>query len=250
MLFAALLCMVFLASGCAATKTFLQKGKLRTETKMSETIFLEPTTPEQKIVYVDIRNTTGQDMPGIEGDIVDRIAGNGFRITEDPDEATFILQGNILQFKRSDLDEANSLLGEGFEGVEGVLEGATIGGVIGRVIAGDDEANKGTIIGSLAGGVTGFLFATSVTDVLYTMVTDIEIRERIPREELLWGLLNQTPDAEVSQGSDTKIKQKLDGMWNVYRTRVVSIANKRNLEVEEAKPHLRTGLVRSIGGIF
>lgn len=246
-LFAISLCLIFFVSSCAATKTFFKKSELRVETKMSETIFLEPTAPEQKIVYVDIRNTSDQDMPGLEEEIIGRIISNGFRITMDPNEATFILQGNVLQVERSDLDEANSLLGGGFEGV---VEGATIGGVIGGVIAGDaDEVNEGTVVGALAGGVGGFLFDTFITDVLYTMVTDIEIRERVRSGELVY----QTQDTDAPQGSSTQTRQTLEVenvKWKIYRTRVVSVANKRNLEIEDAKPHLKSGLVKSIGGIF
>ena len=38
--------------------------------------------------------------------------------------------------------------------------------------------------------------------------------------------------------------------WKRYRTRVMSKANKVNLEFEEAAPDLVAGLTRSIAGIF
>ena len=40
--FAIAICFVFLVNGCAATRTLIEKRKLTVETKMSETIFLEP----------------------------------------------------------------------------------------------------------------------------------------------------------------------------------------------------------------
>lgn len=245
--FAVSICLLFIVNGCAATRTLIEKRNLRVETKMSETIFLEPVPPEQRVVYVDIKNTTDKDLPGIEYGIKGRIASNGYSITEDPAGATFILQANVLKVGRSDLEEANALLGTGYEGV---VEGAVIGAVIGGAIGGDvDEINKGTVAGAIAGGVAGFLFDALVTDDLFTMVTDIQIRERARQGERIY----ETQDTDAPQGTATRTTQTShvdDVKWKIYRTRVVSIANKANLDFEEAKPHLQAGLERSIGGIF
>lgn len=245
--FAVAVCLVFIVNGCAATRTLIEKRDLTVETKMSETIFLEPVSLEERVVYVDIKNTTDKELPGIEYGIKGRIVSNGFRVTEDPVEATFILQANILRVGRSDLEEANAMLGTGYEGV---VEGAVIGGVIGGAIGGDvDEINKGTVAGAIAGGITGFLFDALVTDDFFTMVTDIQIRERTREGEIIY----ETQDTDASQGTATRTKQTShadDVKWKIYRTRVVSVANKANLDFEEAKPHLQAGLVRSIGGIL
>lgn len=245
--FAVAVCLVLIVNGCAATRTLIEKRKLNVETKMSETIFLEPVSPEERVVYVDIKNTTDKELPGIEYGIKGRIASNGYRITEDPAEATFILQANILNVGKTDLEEANAMLGEGYQGV---VEGAVIGAVIGGAIGGDvDEINKGTVAGAIAGGVAGFLFDALVTDDLFTMVTDIQIREKAREGELVY----QAEDTEAQQGTATKTRQTShvdDVKWKIYRTRIVSVANKANLDFEEAKPHLQAGLVRSIGGIF
>ena len=241
--FAIAVCLVFLVNGCAATRTLIEKRKLNVETKMSETIFLEPVSPEERVVYVEIKNTTDKDLPGIEYGIKGKIVSNGYKVTEDPAEATFILQANVLNVGRSNLEEANALLGTGYEGV---VEGAVIGGAIGGDV---DEINKGTVAGAIAGGVAGFLFDALVTDDLFTMVTDIQIRERAREGELIY----ETQDTDAPQGTATRTTQTShvdDVRWKIYRTRIVSIANKANLDFEEAKPHLQAGLVRSIGGIF
>ena len=193
--FALAVCLVFLVNGCAATRTLIEKRELRVETKMSETIFLEPVSPEKRVVYVDIKNTTDKELSGIEYGIKGRITSNGYRITEDPAEATFILQANVLKVGRSDLEEANAMFGEGYQGV---VEGAVIGGVIGGAIGGDvDEINKGTVAGAIAGGVAGFLFDALVTDDLFTMVTDIQIRERARPGETV----SQDEETDASQGT-------------------------------------------------
>lgn len=245
--FAVAVCLVFIVNGCAATRTLIEKRKLNVETKMSETIFLEPVSPEKRVVYVDIKNTTDKELPGIEYGIKGRIVSSGFKVTEDPAEATYILQANILKVGKTDLEEANSILGGGYQGV---VEGAVVGAVIGGAIGGDvDEINKGTVAGAIAGGVAGFLFDALVTDDLFTMVTDIQIRERAREGELIY----ETQDTDAPQGTATRTTQTShvdDVKWKIYRTRVVSVANKANLDFEEAKPHLQAGLERSIGGIF
>ena len=81
------------------------------------------------------------------------------------------------------------------------------------------------------------------------MVTDVQIRERAREGELVY----QMEDTDAPQGTATRTTQRShvdDVKWKIYRTRVVSVANKANLDFEEAKPHLQAGLERSIGGIF
>ncbi len=245
--FALAVCLVFIVNGCAATRTLIEKRKLTVETKMSETIFLEPVAPGKRVVFVDVKNTTDKDMGGIEYEVKGRVAASGYTVTDDPTEATYILQANVLQVGKSDLDEVNAMLGTGFEGV---VEGAVLGGVIGGALGGDvDEVNKGTVIGGIAGGVAGFLFDALVTDVLFTMVTDIQISKRAGEGETV----SETEETDASQGTATRTKQtsSTDSVkWKIYRTRIVSVANKANLDFEEARPFLKAGLVRSIGGIF
>ncbi|MCY3986857.1 MAG: complement resistance protein TraT [Candidatus Dadabacteria bacterium] len=247
MFFALSVCIVLLAGSCAATRTLIEKRKLTVETKMSETIFLEPVSPEKRVVFVDVKNTTDKDMVGIEYEIKGRVAAGGYTVTDDPTEATYILQANVLQVGKSDLDDVNAMLGTGFEGV---VEGAVLGGVIGGAIGGDvDEVNKGTVIGGVAGGVAGFIFDALVTDVLFTMVTDIQISKRAGEGETV----SEREETSASQGTATSVKQTSSTSnvsWKIYRTRIVSVANKANLDFEEARPLLKAGLVRSIGGIF
>ena len=52
---------LMLLSGCAASQTMITKRNLDVQTKMSETIFLDPVGPEQKVMYVEVRNTSDKD---------------------------------------------------------------------------------------------------------------------------------------------------------------------------------------------
>jgi hypothetical protein len=81
------------------------------------------------------------------------------------------------------------------------------------------------------------------------LVTDLQIRER----PLAGEIVTQKQNTSVGQGSGTKLIQNISGAqakWKTYQTRIVSTANKVNLEFNEALKSLEDGLVRSISGIF
>ena len=80
------------------------------------------------------------------------------------------------------------------------------------------------------------------------VVTDIQLTEKAAE-----GVI-------VKQDSQQNLKQGMGGTQQQttsevtkhkkYRTRVVSTANKANLEYEEASPALTQGLTRAISGLF
>ena len=237
-------------SGCSAMNTAIEKRDLDVQTKMSDTIFLEPIAPQYKVIYFDFRNTSDQsmDIEAEKASIQNIFIQKGYRITQNPDEATFMLQANILKIGKSDLRESQRFLGGGFGG-EGFVAGAQ-GAVMGAGSAYALGANNQTALGvGLAGAALGFVGDALVKDVLYVMVTDLQIRER----PLAGEVVIQTQDASLQQGSSTMVQQHSSGAkveWKTYRTRIVSTANKVNLKFEDARFPLESALVHSISGIF
>jgi len=225
-------------SGCSAMDTAISKKDLDVETKMSETIFLEPVSPEKKIVFIDIKNTSDQEI-NIASRIEAAFINRGYKVTRDPKEANYMLQGNILKVGKSNLRESQSYANSAFGG--GVL-GAAAG------YAATGSGRTGAALG-LAGAAIGIAADAMVKDNLYVMVTDLQIRERPLEGEVV----TQTQKAYLDQGSSTTTKQNIEGgkiEWKTYRTRIVSTANQVNLEFEEAKPALENALVRSLSGVF
>jgi hypothetical protein len=79
-------------------------------------------------------------------------------------------------------------------------------------------------------------------------VTDVEIAERAEAGIIV----RQDNQQDAKQGIGGAMRQtstKVSNM-NKYRTRVVSTANKVNLQYEEAAADLTSGLTRSISGLF
>ncbi len=228
--------------GCGAMNTAIKKRDLEVQTQMSETIFLEPLAPAKKVVYFDIRNTSDKEV-NVKEKIASAFINRGYRITDNPEEASYMLQGNILKVDKSDLRESRHYLSSGYgSGIAGAVAGAVVG------YAATGSTRTGAAMG-LAGGALGFVGDALVEDTLYVMVTDLQIRERPLEGEVV----TQTQKANLAQGSSTVTKQNIKGAkieWKTYKTRIVSTANKMNLEFEEAQPVLETALAKSISGVF
>lgn len=225
-------------TGCGAAHTAIKKRNLDVQTKMSETIFLEPTEPEKRVIFVDVRNTSDKDI-NVKDEIVHALTVHGYTITTSPQKANFMLQANILQVGKTDLRGAQSALEGGFGGA---IAGAAAGYAM-------HDSGSNAAAGGLIGAALGVVGDALVDDTFYSMITDVQIRERPLNGEMI----TQTQAAAIKQGSSTNVNQNIQGGkvdWKTYRTRVVSTANKVNLDFAEAQPALQDALAKSLSGLF
>lgn len=226
-----LMALMFTLTGCFAAHKAITKRNLEIKTKMSETLFLDPVSDDKKVIYVKVRNTTGKNGLDLEDQIKASLIKNGYRVTRNPKEATFILQANVLQAGKNE-NEKSLLENFGDAAVPGV-----IGGVIGKNAGGD----TGAALGAVAGATVGFIGSALVQDVTYSIITDIEVKQKI---------FSATQAAKIIK-EDTSKKSNVDeNGWKKLSTRVLSYANKVNLKYEEAEPELVKALVSSLSGIF
>jgi len=232
-----------LLSGCAALNTEVSKRNLEVQTKMSQTIFLNPVSPSKRTVFLQIRNTSDQVL-NIKNAIADGIENQGYKLVNDPAKAQFILQANVLRVGKINKNEQSGLFGTGYGGA---VQGAALGAVAGSAISGGD---RGTTVGvGLAGAALGMIGNALVKDNIYTMVTDIQIQERAPKGEVITN--QQTTN--TTQGTATTVNQVVSGgnsPWKIYRSRIISTAEQSNLQFVTAKPALEQGLIRSLSGLF
>lgn len=233
-------------SGCAAVHTTIAKKDLDVQTKMSDTIFLDPVEPDRKIVYMNIRNTSDKTNFDISATVARALEGRGYRITSDPKEAHYWLQVNILSVDKASPTAAESALRSGYGG--SVSLGAAVGTAAGAAIDGWAGAGIGGLAGAAAFGIADTIAGAAVKDVTFMAITDVEIAERaedgvIIRED-------RQQDAKQGVGGARRQTSTKVSEVNKYRTRVVSTANKVNLLYEEAAPELTNGLARSISGLF
>ena len=234
-------------SGCAASQVLISKRNLDVQTKMSETVFLDPVEPAQKVMYIEVRNTSDKDNFELEGPIKEAIAKRGYRVTQNPKEAHYRLQANVLQVSKTDPTAAAAALQGGYGGP--IAAGAVTGALIGSAASGTyTGAGLGALGGGLLAGVTETVTGSFVKDVLFMVVTDIQLVEKA--EEGV--IVRQDSQQNLKRGMGGSLQQTTSEVTKhkKYRTRVVSTANKANLEYDEAAPALTQGLTRALSGLF
>jgi len=228
-------------SACSAVHTSIRKRNLDVQTKMSDSIFLDPVSPDKKVIYVQVRNTSDKDNFDIEGPIKEAMTKNGYRVTDNPDEAYYRLQANVLSVAKTTPEEAQQILASGYGAP---LVGAAAGAAAGSVAGGAG--------GGVAGGILGMLGTVAVDafveDVMFLAVTDIQLVEKAP-EGVIIRSDSQQNLAQGMAGTQSQTYSEV-GKFKKYRTRVISTANKANLEYVEAAEPLTQGLAKSLSGLF
>lgn len=231
---------VLILSGCSAVHTAVAKRNLDVQTKMSSSIFLDPVEPEQRTVFVDIRNTSDKPEFDIKQQVVESLRSRGYQVIDSPSRANYWLQANILQVGRSNARDTNKALAAG----PGMAGGAVTGYAIHRATGG---SSGGAMAGAVVGGaIVGTVVDALVEDVYYSVITDIQIMERFN------GTVQEQSKHQLLQGdsgSTTSTYQRQSDMRK-YQSRVVSYANQANLNWPEAEPELTQGLVRALAGLF
>ncbi len=226
--------------GCAAMQTSIAHRDLDVRTRMSDTIFLDPVSPNKRTIFISIRNSSDKDfdLSGVMG----RIASRGYTVVNDPEEAHYILQANILYVGKADPTAIEEAMQDGYGPLGGIVGGAVLGSAISR-------SRRGAVVGGVLGGAAELLAGSLTKNVTYTTITDVQVSERST------GPVKQETSTRLRQGGgsgSTSVRQESNMTTNrkKYRTRVSSTANKVNLKFEEAIPALESGLTRALSGLF
>lgn len=233
----ALLLPAFAFSGCATTAgngtsaSGLSSNGVGLSTKMSSSIFLQPVAPQDKIVYVSVRNTSTATGLNFRQELISELIGEGYKITNNPKEANFMLMSNVLYIgKRTKSYTMAGALAGGFGGALIGSRYNTATGVIG-----------GGLLGAAAGGLIGDLFKHKA----YMMVVDIQLEQRQRGSYTT----NGTSTSEGLGNSTTTYNAGVKN-WAIYRDRVVSQAKAINLEFSTAEPLLKKQIAHSIANLM
>lgn len=227
-------------SGCAATGVALSKRHLDVQTKMSDSVFLDPPAPQAMVALLQIRNTSDKPDFSIQYAVENALSAKGWRITRNPDEAQYLLQVNILQVGKTDQTAADAMLHQGY----GVGNAAVAGA--GLAYASGSTSGRGIVGAGLAVGAADFIAGQLVKDVYFSAITDVQISQRSKTAIRLQG---QQSLAQGNSGAEN-LSYSEESNWKRYRTRVLSSANKVNLDWNEAQPELVKGLATAISGML
>ena len=128
-------------SGCAATHVAISKRDLDVQTKMSDTVFLDPVGADKRTIFLQIRNTSDKPDLSVHEQIAAALQAKGYTLLQDPDAAHYILQANILQVGKSAPTALEAAIDQGYGvaaagGLVLASGAAYVGGASGRGIAG------------------------------------------------------------------------------------------------------------------
>ena len=225
-LFAAL--SVFM-NGCAAVHTSIAKKDLDVQTKLSTAIFVDPVAPEQRKIYLEVRSAVMEfDRNAFREALVSQItsSGNGYSIVDSPEDSQYTMSVYVRNLEKASPTASENYLRTGYEGV---AAGAAVG-----------YATGGGYRKAAAGGLLGGLVSTAanafVKDVTFLLVADIQIKERA-RKGVLVRRDSQINTKISDDGATTQTYSEATNQKE-YRTRIVTTANKANLELEEAQEQM------------
>lgn len=214
-------------SGCAAVHTSIAKKDLDVQTKISTSIFVEPVAKDKRKIYLEVRSGVMEfDRNLFRQTLENQItnSGNGYSFVDSPDKAQYTMSVFVRNLEKASPTAAEGYLASGFQGV-------SAGAAVGYAAGGSGRQ-------AAAGGIIGGLVSTAanafVKDVTYLLVADIQIREKA-RKGVIVRRDSKTNTKISDDGATTQTYSEATNRKE-YRTRVVTTANKANLELAEAQP--------------
>jgi hypothetical protein len=241
---------VAILGGCAAASVAISKKDLEVQTKTSTAIFVDPVARPERTIFLDIRSGIQEfDRRAFTKFVKDQFAvnENGYKIIDDPDKAHYIMLIYVLNLEKANPTAAQSALQQGYSSGGAIAAGAAAGAVIGSNRNGYG-AYRGAAVGGLAAGAASLVADNAVHDVTYMLVCDISIRERVAKGVMVrkdTQINAKVSDAGSSQQRVSEVSDRKE-----YRTRIVTTANKVNLELAEAQDTMFSKTAYAMSGFF
>lgn len=225
-------------TSCAQTMHAIEHAKMTVTVKMSDTIFLDAATlAKNRKAYVRVTNTSDMQEIAFEGLLRDKLSQKGIILVNDPSEAGYIIQANVLYMDY----EKKGLTADGM--VAGGYGGAAIGAIAGGDWKGSlAGATIGGIAGSLIGGAIGAAFKVET----FFGAVDVQLQEKVE------GGVRGVMTTDASQGSATRLQteREVRSDYQTYRTRIVAKAKQTNIDRVEAARIISERLAQQIAGMF
>lgn len=226
-------------SGCSALSTMIGKRNLDVKTQMSDTVWLDPVPEKDHTVFLQVRNATDKKVDLLP-ELKQKLTAKGYKVISSPSRAHYWLQVNVLKLDKMDLKKAQGMFNSGY--------GSAIGGAaVGALAMASTTSNTSSIFaGGLIGGAVSYVADALVEDTNFVMITDVQVTEKTNKK------VSTTETAAIKNGSSSYLNTKLTSSDHKrrYQTRVMSNANKANLDFKDAEPALAGGLTSSLAGIF
>lgn len=241
-----------LLNGCLTTT-------LQTNATMTQSIFLEPVAKNQKVIFLNIKNTSGHNV-NLESKLRSALQAKGYKIVDDPKKAYYILSTNILYCdKKQENNAANA-----------AVSGAAIGT---GITAYNGNGAGGIVGGAVAGAVVGGIVGKLTEDTIWQMQVDINIREKANGKVLTTkgqtqgqasvqdgkrsGFLNSFGGSvrsnKIGHANSNQVNSTSQSYKSNYieqNTMIFAEAVKTGLQLPEATPILEDKISNQIAGLF
>ncbi|WAJ70089.1 complement resistance protein TraT [Catenovulum adriaticum] len=229
-----------LASGCTSLTTAAKKQDLDINSRLTQTIFLDPVAPDLMTIYLQVRNNSDSENFYLTQGIKDRLINNGYQIINDPTKATYWLQANVRYVGRPEGNEFEDAIGN----YKGAIETAGAAIAISDISGGSGRDNvKAAAIGALV----GYIADAAISDDYYTAITDVQIAKKVDAGQVITDeehRLNQGESGQAIQSSQTTSDRQK------YQTKVLITANQANMDVVNAETEIAKKLTRVLSGLF
>ena len=226
-----------LLSACSGTYEAVEHRNLETEVKMSQSIFLDPEIKyANKNIFIEVRNTSDMQDIDFQHIIESRLKERGYNIVQNPVDAGYRLQVNVLYIDRS----REGLTAEA--AAAGGFGGAVIGAATGRGSTRVTGGLIGTAVGSLVGAAVGSQFSIDS----FIGITDIQIQEKVP------GGVKGSMTTSADQGTSTTLRtsRNIKSDYQTYRTRIAIEAKETNMDKVRAAQVISDKLGAQIANLF
>lgn len=238
---------ISLFSGCAATKVALSKKDLVVQSNLSTSIFVDPVTPEKRKIYVDVKSGVMEfDRRKFKKFLKEQFTqynDNGYKIVDDPTKAQYQMVAYIKNLEQTSKTAAEAALKQGYVGSAGssIATGAVVGGLAGG-------SGSSVVFGGLVGGIADTVSGSLVKDVTFMLVADIQIKEKLGKG--VYVRKDSKIDTQVSDSGQSRQTLSQVSNQKEMRTRIVTIANKANLKLEQAQDQMFKKTAYMMAGLF
>ncbi len=217
--------------GCAAMRMNMRYGTLESQTKLSESIFLELRSDLPPTVYLT-ETSSADSTISVRPELERQLAAMGYVLVDAPDSATYVMQVNHRQFIEVELSEDQTLgdaLSSAFTAGFGVGIAADVAGAGGDVAAG----------AGLAAGAVGFVLDANTKHIAHLLTTDVRLTETVPGCDGVAALREGVENVECAA---LQLRS--------HETELVSGASKVNLEQRESLPAILEGTSQTLARLL
>lgn len=238
-------------AGCAAVEVSLSHKDLDVQTKTSTAVFVDPVPRAERTIYLSVRSSVADfDRRAFSKYIKEQFANNedGYQIVDDPDQAHFQMLIFVLNLEKASPDAAHAALSRGYVGGGEVLAGAVAGAAVGSTTHNPNGAVAGAAVGGILAAGTSVVANSLVHDVTYMLVADVSIREKAAPGVIV--RKDTSIDTRVSDAGTSQQRVSEASDSKEYRTRIVTTANKVNLQLPEAQDPMFFKTAAAMSGFF